>query len=177
MEEIVNRVQRSSLITLDLEDYYTPGERIFFDLKPFLFQELVLKEKDFRAQLKSIDWSNYQNKHVAIGCTADAIIPTWAYMLLATYLNPMAKTMIFGTLADLEEELFRVEIGKIDWEKFKGQRIVVKGCSKIDVPKSAYVQVVSKLQNLAASIMFGEACSTVPLFKQGQKPFGGGLEN
>jgi Protein of unknown function (DUF2480) len=168
MEEIINRVQSSSLITLDLEELYTPGDRAFFDIKPFLFQELILKEKDFRAALKSIDWPIYKGKHVAIGCTADAIVPTWAYMLASIALSPFAQTIHFGSIEDLEKQLFRSAVSKIDWQQYANTKVVVKGCSKIEVPTEIYVEVAAQLQNVASSIMFGEACSTVPLYK-GQK--------
>jgi hypothetical protein len=164
-EEIINRVKSSALITLDLEELYVPGERVFFDIKPLLFQELILKEKEFRASLKSTDWSVYADKHVAIGCTADAIIPTWAYMLLAIALKPHAKTIFYGSLADLEKHLFRKSIASIDWQQYAQAKVVVKGCSKVEVPTEIFVEVTSKLQGAASSIMFGEACSTVPLFK------------
>jgi Protein of unknown function (DUF2480) len=166
MEEIINRVQSSSLVTLDLEELYTPGDRVFFDIKPFLFQELILKEKDFRASLKSTDWSVYKDKHVAIGCTAEAIIPTWAYMLVSIALNPFAKTIHFGTIEDLEKQLFRSALSKINWQQYANGKVVVKGCSKIEVPVEIYVEVAAQLKNVASSIMFGEACSTVPLYKR-----------
>jgi hypothetical protein len=165
-EEIVNRVKSSALVTLDLEEFYTPGERIFFDIKPFLFQELILKEKDFRAGLKSIDWSVFNDKHVSIGCTADAIIPTWAYMLLAIALKSHAKTIFFGSLADLEKQLFRQAIASINWQNYANAKVIVKGCSKIEVPTEIFVEVTARLNEVVSSIMFGEACSTVPLFKR-----------
>lgn len=163
--EIVNRVFKSSIVTLDLEEYYVPGERIFFDIKPLLFQEIILKEKDFRAALKLIDWSEYKDKHVAIGCTTDAIIPTWAFMLISIHLQPYAKTIFFGTVSELEKHLFRNSIATIDWQNFFQEKVVVKGCSKIEVPTEVYVEVASRLKSVAFSIMYGEACSTVPLFK------------
>jgi Protein of unknown function (DUF2480) len=163
--EVINRIQTSNLITLDLENYYTPGERIFYDLKPLLFQELILKEKDFRAALKATDWSIYQNKHVSIGCTADAIIPTWAYMLLAIQLQPLAKTVFFGSLIEMESHLFRTALSTLNWGDFKGAKVVVKGCSKVQVPEAIYVEVAIRLKPLVTSMMFGEPCSTVPLFK------------
>ena len=163
--EVLNRVQSSSLITLDLEELYTPGERIFYDIKPLLFQELILKEKDFRGSLKSTDWSAYKDQHIAIGCSADAIIPTWAYMLISINLQPWAKTVFFGSLIDLEKHLFRKSLDQIEWQKYFQAKIVVKGCSKIDVPTEVYVEVASRLKSVASSIMYGEACSTVPLYK------------
>jgi hypothetical protein len=164
-EAIINRVQSSSLITLDLEQYHTPGDRIFYDLKPLLFQEIILREKDFREALKATDWTAFKGKHVAIGCSADAIVPTWAFMLVAINLQLVAKTVFFGSLAELEIHLFRDVLNKIDWNQYQGAKVVVKGCSKIHVPEAIYVEVAARLKSLASSIMFGEPCSTVPLFK------------
>ena len=164
--EIINRVQNSSLVTLDLEEFYVPGERLFFDVKPLLFQELILREKDFRESLKSSDWSKYSGTHVAIGCTTDAIVPTWAYMLLTLSLKPFAKTIVYGNLKDLEIQLFRTSLNSITWDNYKSAKVVVKGCSKIEVPTEIYVEVTSRLNDVASSIMYGEACSTVPLFKK-----------
>ena len=165
-KEIVNRVTGSSLITFDLESYYQPGERILFDLKDVLFQGLILREKDLRDFVKVNDWSVYKDRFVAITCSADAIIPTWAYMLVAIAIKPYAKAVEFGSLEKLEEKLFEEALSKVDWEHFRNAKIVVKGCSKVDVPASAYVKVVTELQSIATSLMFGEACSTVPLFKR-----------
>ena len=165
-KEIVNRVLNSPLITFDLEEYHQPGERVLFDLKDQLFQGLILREKDLRDFVKTNDWSAYTNKFVAITCSADAIIPTWAYMLVAIALKPYATVVEFGDLQKLEEKLYDQALSKIDWEQFREKKIVVKGCSKVDVPASAYVKTVTNLQPIAASLMFGEACSTVPLFKR-----------
>jgi hypothetical protein len=162
---IVNKVQSSALVTLDLEQHHTPGDRIFYDLKPLLFQEIILKEKDFREALKTTDWSVYKDKHVAIGCTADAIIPTWAFMLVAINLESVAKTVFFGSLPELEIHLFRNTLSVLNWTQYQGAKVVVKGCSKIHVPEAIYVEVATKLKPIASSIMFGEPCSTVPLFK------------
>jgi len=165
-EEIINRVSNSQLITFDLEELYTPGERVLFDVKPLLFQELVLKEKDFRDFVKSHDWSQYQNKYVAITCSADAVVPTWAYMLLSTSLQPVAGLVVFGSLQDLENVLFKQALDKVDWQKFNKAKVVIKGCSKVNVPVSAYVEATNRLRPIASSIMFGEPCSTVPIFKK-----------
>jgi Protein of unknown function (DUF2480) len=162
---IVNRVQGSALVTLDLEQHYTPGDRIFYDLKPLLFQEIILKEKDFREALKTTDWSVFKDKHVAIGCTADAIIPTWAFMLVAINLHSVVSTVYFGSLAELETHLFRNTLITLNWSQYQGAKVVVKGCSKIHVPEAIYVEVAARLKPIASSIMFGEPCSTVPLFK------------
>lgn len=165
-EEIVNRVAASGLISLDLEDYYVPGERVFYDLKDNLFMEMILKEKEFRAFLKDHDWSQYNGKHVAIGCTADAIVPTWAYMLLSLKLSPVAKTVVFGNLNELEIAIFTKSLETLNIETFKDQRVVVKGCSKVEVPTAIYVEITNRLRPVVKSLMFGEPCSTVPLYKR-----------
>ncbi len=165
-EEIVNRVANSGLITLDLEEFYHQGERVVFDIKDQLFQELVLKENDFREFVKTNDWSVYQGKNVALVCSADAIVPTWAYMLLASELQPVANKVVFGDLAALEQALFHEAILKIDFQALEGQRVVVKGCSKHPVPPFAYVELTEKLRPIARSIMYGEPCSTVPIYKK-----------
>ncbi len=164
--EIVNRVAGSNLVTFDLEKYYTTGERVLYDLKDQLFQGLILKEKDFREHIKSNDWSQYTNKLVAITCTADAIVPTWAYMLLVVALKPYAHSIFFGDLAQLEVHLFSKAISAVEWRDFQDAKVVVKGCSHLPVPVSAYVEVMNNLLPVAASVMFGEPCSTVPLYKR-----------
>lgn len=164
--EIVNRVNNSPLVTFDLEELYTPGERVLFDIKGLLFQELILREKDFRDFIKTHDWSQYTNKHVAITCSADAVVPTWAYMLLAASLQPHASSVIFGSLQNLEITLFKDALDKIEWGKFSNSKVVIKGCSKVEVPISSYVEVTNRLRPVASSIMFGEPCSTVPVFKK-----------
>ena len=164
--EIVNRVSNSPLVTFDLEELYTPGDRILFDIKSLLFQELILREKDFRDFIKSHDWSQYTDKYVAITCSADAVVPTWAYMLLASSLQPYASQVIFGSLLDLEAILFKNALDKVDWERYSNAKVVIKGCSKVEVPISSYVEVTNRLRPVASSIMFGEPCSTVPVFKK-----------
>jgi hypothetical protein len=164
-ETIVNRVSTSGLISLDLEDLYAPGERITYDLKQNLFMDLILKEKDFRTFLKENDWSLYQDSHVAIVCSADAIVPTWAYMLLATYLEPYVKTLVFGDLDELENRIYGEIFDKLDWTPYQDARVVVKGCSKIKIPISVYVELSQRLKPMVKSLMFGEPCSTVPLYK------------
>lgn len=165
-EEIVNRVANSKLVTFDLEDYYPAGERVIFDIKDWLLEGFVLREKDFRASAKTHDWSQYQGKYVALTCSTDAIIPGWAYMLLTTYLNPVAKKVVVGDLETLETILYTEIINDLDVSKFKDLPVIIKGCSKRPVPKNAYLQVINKLQPVAKSIMYGEACSSVPLFKK-----------
>ena len=164
--EIINRVSNSSLVSLDLEELYHPDERILFDIKDNLYQELILREKDFRDFLKQHDWTYYKDKNVAITCTADAIVPTWAYMLLSIHLEPFANIIVFGNMEALEDALFASSISKIDLLKYKDAKVVVKGCSKFPVPVSAYVEISRLLRPLAQSIMYGEPCSTVPLYKK-----------
>ncbi len=165
-EEIVNRVASSGLITFDLEEYYHPGERIFYDLKDNLFQGVILREKDFREFLKTNDWSIYKGKNVAIGCTEDAILPTWAYMLLTLKLTPFAHTIVFGNLTELENKLFYDALAAVKPEEYRDKKVVVKGCSKVPVPPSAYIEITRLLQPVVQSLMFGEPCSTVPLYKK-----------
>lgn len=165
-KEIVNKVAQSGLVTIDLETFYPPGERVLFDIKNCLFQGLILKEKDFREFLKKEDWSKYQNKYVALICSADAIVPTWAYMLLAIYIEPFAKKVVFGNLEALETILYNELFGKLNINDYKDARIVIKGCGKLPVPKSAYVELTRLLRPVAKSIMYGEPCSTVPLYKR-----------
>ncbi|MBS1487909.1 MAG: DUF2480 family protein [Bacteroidetes bacterium] len=164
--QIVNRVAASSLVTFDLEELYVPGERVVFDLKDFLYQEIILREKDFRQHIKDHNWNFYKDKQVAMQCTVDAIIPTWAFMMVASALQPFAKSVVVGSLQDLETYLFLGQLQKVDWHKYLNAKVTVKGCSKVEVPTSAYVEAINKLNTVASSVMFGEACSTVPIFKQ-----------
>jgi hypothetical protein len=168
-DKIINKVANSSLITLDLEDYYDHSERVVYDLKQNLFEELILREKDLRDFVKTHDWRLYEGKHVAITCSADAIVPVWAYMLIASQLAPYAKKVIFGTLEDLDNHLFREALSKIDLSKFQEAKVVIKGCSKYPVPVSAYVEITRLLRPVASSIMYGEPCSTVPIYKKAKK--------
>ena len=165
-DQIVNKVANSALVTFDLEHYYQPGERVVLDIKGQLYQELILKEKDFRDFIRQHDWAAYQDKYVAITCTADAIVPTWAFMLVSIALQPYAKQVVFGTLEELETAIFKKSLEKVDWSSFQNAKIVVKGCSKVDVPVAIYVEATNNLRPYAASIMFGEPCSTVPLYKK-----------
>jgi hypothetical protein len=165
-ENIVNKVAQSSLVSLDLSELYPAGERFFYDIKDNLFHGLMLREKDFREFIKEHNWDSYSGKHIAIGCSADAIVPTWAYMLLANKMAPFAKTVVFGDLKLLETILFERELSKMDMEKYRDQRVVVKGCGEIAVPDSAYIDITVKLTSVAKSIMYGEPCSTVPIFKR-----------
>lgn len=165
-QPFVNKVADSGIITLNLEDYYpTTGVEIF-DMKDYLFMELILKEKDFREKLKEADFSIYQDKIVAVTCSADAVIPVWAYMLVASVLQPIAKDVVFGTKEDVLNQLVVQNIQNIEIEKFTDQRIVVKGCGELPISESAYLTITHKLRPVAKSIMYGEPCSTVPVFKK-----------
>jgi hypothetical protein len=163
---IVNKVAESGLITLDLEAYYPKGEIVVFDLKEYLFMGLILKEKDFRAALQQLDWSVYQEKNVAVTCTADAVIPMWAYMLISSYLQPVANEVVFGNTDDLRRQVLLRNIQQIDMTEFADKRIVVKGCGDAPVGEFAYMEITNKLRPVAKSIMYGEPCSTVPIYKK-----------
>lgn len=165
MSEIINRVAKSPLVTIDLEEFYIEGKRVFFDLKDFLYEGIVLKEKDFREKLKNHDWEQYKDAYVAMDCTTDAIIPSWGYLLVGTYLQPFVKKMIKGSLEDLETMLYQNIINELDLTPYINKKIIVKGCSKKPVPETAYIQLIEKIQPHVQSIMYGEACSTVPLIK------------
>lgn len=165
-KEIINRVAASGLKTFDLEALYQPGERVWLDISERLHEGLILREKEFRGWLREHDWPSYAGKFVAVGCSSDAIVPSWAFMLLGIALEPYAGKVVFGSVADMERVLFREALAGVDWDEFRDARVVVKGCSKVDVPVEAYVEVVCRLRPLAASIMYGEPCSTVPLFKR-----------
>jgi hypothetical protein len=165
-EEIVNRVANSKLVTFNLEDYYPQGERVLFDIKDWLLEGVVLREKDFRASAKAHDWSRYKNSYVALTCSTDAIIPGWAYLLLSTYLAPVARKVVVGDLEMLETVLYTEIIQALDVTEYEGKPVIIKGCSKRPVPQNAYIQLINKLQPFAKSIMYGEACSSVPLYKK-----------
>ena len=164
--EIINKVDKSGLTDFNLEAYYPKGERVLFDIKDQLFQGLILKEKDFREFIKSNDWSKYKDKFVALICSTDAVVPTWAYMLLTSALEPFAKKTVFGDLKILETVLFQEALSKINTEDFRDKKICVKGCGNVPVPESAYVEITRILFPVAKSIMYGEACSTVPIMKR-----------
>ncbi len=166
MEEIENKVANSGLITIDLGELYLPGDRVLIDIKDQLFQELILREKDFREFIKTHDWSQYRDKYVALTCSADAIIPDWSWMLLASALEPFAKKMIFGSIEVLETVLFNETLSNFNVEKYRDARIVIKGCGDKPVPKSAYIELTRKLRPIVKNIMYGEPCSTVPIYKQ-----------
>lgn len=165
-ENFVNKVAASGLITFNLEEYLHPGERITYDIKDNLFHGLMLREKDFREFIKTHDWTAYTGKNVAITCSADAIVPTWAYMLLANKMKPFANEVVFGTPEALETVLFTKALAKVDLKAFQGERVVVKGCADIDLPVAAYVEITNLLTPVVKSIMYGEPCSTVPIYKR-----------
>jgi hypothetical protein len=162
----VNKVAASGILTLDLENYLPVGDVAVFDLKDHLFMGLILKEKDFREALKTADWNRYQDKYVAITCSVDAIIPVWAYMLVTTYLQPVAKDVYVGTAAEMQKHLFLNNISAIDVSDFKEQRVVVKGCGEVTIDAFAYAEITRHLQPVVKSIMYGEPCSTVPVYKK-----------
>ena len=166
MEDFINRVAQSALVTLNLEEFIHSGERVVYDIKDNLFQGLMLREKDFRAFVKDHDWSQYDGQNVAVICSADAIVPTWAYMVLAGKLQGHAHRYVFGDLAALEQDLFHEAIMGIDAEQYRDAKLVIKGCGEKPVPTYAYVAIMQKLLPVASSIMYGEPCSTVPLYKR-----------
>lgn len=168
MDEIINRVANSALEVFDLEDYYPVGTRTQIDLAQWLLEGFLLKEKDFREALKNHDWSQYQNHFAALYCSTDAIVPAWATILVTTYLTPFAKKVVLGTIADLNTALYQEILPTLDYSVYQDKPVIIKGCSKKPVPESAYIMAVQKLQPFAKSIMYGEACSAVPLYKKGK---------
>jgi hypothetical protein len=169
MEEIINKVANSVLEVFDLEDYYPKGIRVQIDLSQWLLEGLLLKEKDFREHLKNHDWTQYQDQFVAINCSTDAIIPAWASILVAIQLAPFAKKIVNGTLEDLESALYEELLSKMDYSVYENKPVIIKGCSRKPVPMRAYILAAHHLQRFARSIMYGEACSAVPLFKANKK--------
>ena len=165
-DPIINKVAESGLVTLNLEDFYPKDELKIFDLKDYLFMGLILKEKDFREGLKKMDWEVYRDQYVAITCTADAIIPVWAYMLVATYLQPVAKDFIMGDEKELHRHLFLKNLSAINPQQYNDVRVVIKGCGDTPIDDFAYTEITKILRPQVKSIMYGEPCSTVPIFKQ-----------
>lgn len=165
-EEIINRVANSKLRTIDLEDFYPSGKRMVLDIVDWLYEGLILREKDFREHVENHDWSQYQDSYVVLTCSADAIIPSWAYLLLTTKLYPQAKKVVVGNLELLETTIFQEIINSLDISEYQDKPVIIKGCADKPIPPSAYSFLIEKIQPVAKSIMFGEACSTVPLFKQ-----------
>ncbi|MEN8800267.1 MAG: DUF2480 family protein [Flavobacteriaceae bacterium] len=166
MSEIVNRVSQSSLVTLDLEEYYPEGKRVLFDISPWLYEGMILREKEFRQHISEHSWETYKGNFVAISCSTDAVVPAWAYMLITTKLQPFAARIINGDLNDLETELYRDIIERLDLSPYKDKPVIIKGCSNKPVPLNAYVWATEKIQSVAKSVMYGEACSSVPLYKR-----------
>lgn len=165
-EDIINRVALSKLIVVDLEDYYPEGERLLFDIKDWLYEGFVLREKDFRQLVKNYDWSKHNNQYIALTCSTDAIIPAWAYMLITIALVPYAKKVSVGDLETLETSIYQDIIHALDVKPYHDKPLIIKGCAHKPVPRNAYIMLSAKLQPVAKSIMYGEACSAVPLFKK-----------
>ena len=165
-EEIINRVSKSSLITIDLEEIYPAGRRISIDIKEWLFEGIILKEKDFRASVKDHDWSFYKDSFVALTCSEDAVIPSWAYLLISAELAPFAKKIVVGDLEVLETIIFSEIIQNYNTENFKDKPIIIKGCTNKPIPSSAFTMLIQKLHPVAKTIIYGEACSTVPISKR-----------
>ena len=166
MEEIVNKVTNSILKVFDLEDYYPSGVRTQIDVSQWLVDGFLLKEKDFREALKNQDWSQYQDHFVAVHCSTDAIIPAWALILVSSHLIPFTKKVVLGTINDLNTALYQDILNQLDYSQYQDHPLIIKGCSKKPVPESAYILAIQKLQPFASNIMYGEACSAVPLFKR-----------
>jgi len=165
-EEIINRVANSKLVTFDLEEIYPKGERVSFDISQWLLEGMVLRENSFREEAAQHDWSQYDNKYVALFCSTDAIVPGWAYLLLSLHLAPFAKKITVGTWEELESILFAEVLQNLDVSEYKDKPVIIKGCAHKPIPQNAYVLLAQKLQPIAKSIMYGEACSSVPLFKK-----------
>lgn len=165
-DEIINRVAKSSLVTIDLEDFYPSGERVLFDIKDWLLEGLVLREKDFRSHVDSHDWSNYKDKYVAITCSTEAIIPAWAFMLISIHLQPYAKKVVVGNLEHLESLVYQDIINNFNTSEIKNKPVIIKGCTNKPIPLNAYTMLINKIKTVAKSIMYGEACSSVPLYKK-----------
>jgi hypothetical protein len=164
-DAIINKVALSPLLSLDLEEFFPKEPIVIFDLKPLLFMELILKEKEFRAALQNYDWDQYTNKIIAVTCTTDAIIPIWAYMLVTSYLQPIAKDIIFGDEKEALRQQVLKNISGIDETEYKDKRVVVKGCGDQPIGEYAYMEITKKLRPVVKSIMYGEPCSTVPIYK------------
>jgi hypothetical protein len=165
----VNKVAESGIMTIDLENYFSKEEIVVFDVKDHLFMGLILKEKDFREALKNLDISAYSGKYVALTCSADAVIPMWAYMLVTSLLQPVATLVFYGTQIELETLLLLCNIDSIDADGYINQRVVIKGCGEKPLPESAYIKITEKLRPVAKSIMYGEPCSTVPVYKKAKE--------
>lgn len=166
MDEIINRVANSALEVFDLEDYYPKGIRTQIDISQWLIEGFLLKEKDFRTTLNNHDWSQYQDQYVAVNCSTDAIVPAWANILITSHLTPYAKKVIVGKIQDLDVTLYTEILSKIDYAVYQDKPVIIKGCSKKPVPENAYILAIQYLRPFAKTIMYGEACSAVPLYKK-----------
>ena len=164
-QEIVNRVANSKLITIDLEDFYPKGERVSVDLKDWLEEGLILREKSFRDAVNNYDWEQHKNQYIALHCSSEAIVPGWAYMLLTTKLSPICQKVVIGTIETLDSLLFQEILSNLDVDAYEDKPVIIKGCAHLPIPKNAYVTLVSILQPKVKSLMYGEACSSVPLYK------------
>lgn len=165
-DEIINKIAQSALTTIDLEELYPATSIVVFDLKPLLFMEMIIKEKDFRAALQNTDWSKYSGQLVTVTCSADAIIPMWAYMLVASYLQPVAEDVFFGTSEEATLQCFQKNLEALDQTAYTDKRVVIKGCGELGVGPAAYLAITKKLRPVVKSIMYGEPCSTVPIYKK-----------
>lgn len=165
-DEIINRVANSVLQVFDLEDYYPEEERVALDISQWLWEGFVLKEKDFREALKNHDWEQYRGKYIGLHCSTDAIVPAWAYMLVTVYLQPVVKKVVQGSVDQLNTAIYQDILTALDYTEYTGKPVIIKGCSRKPVPQEAYVMAAQKLIPFAKSIMFGEACSSVPLYKK-----------
>jgi len=164
-EEITNRIANSKLKTIDLEDFYPQGKRVVFDIKNWLYEELILREKDFRELVKKHDWSQYKDNYIALTCSSDAIIPSWAYLLLTAHLSNFSKKIVVGNLELLETVIYQEIISNLDITNYQNVPVIIKGCSNKPIPPTAYTLLIERIKQVAKTIMFGEACSTVPLYK------------
>ena len=165
-QPIVNRVAESKLITFDLQEFYPNGERVFFDISEWLEKGLVLKEKKFRDKAKGHAWGEFKGKYVAIDCSTDAIVPAWAPLLIASYLNSFAKEVVFGDLEMLENHIFKGIIDDLNLDLYRDKPIIIKGCSEKEIPENVFIQLLARFQKVAKSIFYGEACSSVPIWKK-----------
>lgn len=166
MSEIVNKIKQSRLETVDLEDFLENESIKLLDIKQFLFKEMILKEDEFREKLAKHDWAQYKDEWLAVTCTSDAIIPSWAWMLVAVYANNTAREVIFGDVEKAKTAVLNEKIKQYDWDKYKGSFVLLKGCSKTDIPAGAYLEATKKLIPVADKLMYGEACSNVPVYRK-----------
>ncbi|MEM6685250.1 MAG: DUF2480 family protein [Bacteroidota bacterium] len=168
-DEIINRVAQSKLVTFDLEDYYPKGARVQLDISKWLLEGLILREKEFRKYIAEHDWTQYQNQYVALYCSTDAIIPGWAYMLVSVHLTPFVEKVVIGSLENLETSIYQEIISNLDVSEYQDKPVIIKGCANKPIPDNAYTMMIHKLHGVARSIMYGEACSSVPLYKKKKK--------